>query len=186
MMLESALSLRITTDAVDQPMDKDAEAKLDQKLFDSIEKFGWFVMNVGVAEGETGPPWTYSFGFQKTLNQPEVIITGLNRGVSHHMIGRIYDALNAGQTLEDDGEWPELLEGYTCISRKVHSSNLVRDWFGYGLWYWQQHLKRPEPYEVYQVLWPGVEDHLMPWADAAHERVKKAQPRLDLPADAVE
>lgn len=163
-------------------MDKDQEAEFDRKLFEGIEKYGWFVINVGIAKGETGVNWSYSLGFQKTLGQPEIIVTGLRNQVAHHMIGEVYGSLKAGHVLQDGDEWTEPLEGYTCVSRKVHPTNLVRDWFGYGLWYWQQHLKRTEPYEVYQLFWPGVQDKLLPWQDGVHQDVIDAQPRLDLAA----
>ncbi|NHK26881.1 DUF4262 domain-containing protein [Parvularcula flava] len=156
---------------------------MDQRLIDAIDKHGWQGMSVAsrADEPDDGPAFCYSIGFETSLGLPNVIIFGLRTNVMHGMLWQVFDALKAGRTLEDRSVWPEPLEGYKCELRAVHRTNLVSDYFGYGLWYHERYLERTDPYSAFQLFWPGVGEKLLPWEEGCHEDVIAAQPRLDLP-----
>ncbi|MCI4643269.1 MAG: DUF4262 domain-containing protein [Hyphomonadaceae bacterium] len=165
-------------------MDKKArEAELDRKLLESIDKYGWFGMSVASKIDDPNPiqPFSYSIGFEKTLNCPNVIVFGLKSSHRHHMIWQVFEALKSGRKLEQGAKWPEPLDGYECETRAVHESRIVSDHFGYGLWYQRTHVPEAAPYRAFQLFWPGVGHRLLPWEPGCDEAVINAQPRLDLP-----
>jgi len=53
----------------------------ETKLIKNIEKHGCNVTHV--MEDNDGPSFTYSTGIQQCTKQPEVILTGLNKDISH-------------------------------------------------------------------------------------------------------
>lgn len=151
----------------------------ERDLILNVEKFGWHAMLVGAGEGD--PNFAYSVGFSSTLGGPEVIIFGLKSDVLHSMLWQVFDAAREGRKIEGGTIWSDVLDGYECEMRSVHPSRLREDWFNSSLWYWRRYLGRSEAFSACQLFWPGVEDHLLPWAPGAHPSVLEAQPRLDRP-----
>lgn len=67
----------------------------DQKVLSDIEEFGCHVLNV--AEGEGEPSFTYSIGINKKQNNPDVVILGLKKELTHSMANNYKERLLAGE-----------------------------------------------------------------------------------------
>ena len=157
--------------------------EFERDILLTIEESGWFRMGVVPRTGhpEDGPQFAYSIGFTKTLGVPEVIVLGLNIDVMHQMLWGVFNAVKSGKALADGERWDTPLQGYVCETRSVHESHLVPEYFNSAMWYWDTVLKKQEPFEAYQLFWPGAQNHLLPWEAGASHSVIDAQPRLDLP-----
>jgi hypothetical protein len=161
------------------------EAELDRDVLSNIETHGWSGMTVSprADDPEDGPIFHYTIGFETSLNMPNLIVFGLRKDIMHAMMWNMFHDLKAGRVLADGAQWPDILDGYTCVTRAVHESRIEEDWFNYGRWYRRTHAPEAGPYTAFQLFWPGVIDRLLPWEAGSDPSVIKAQPRLDLPRE---
>jgi hypothetical protein len=152
----------------------------ERDLLDNVEKFGWQCISVAADDG--APSFSYTIGFWESLCTPELVIFGLDFDLMHAMLWEMYRHLKAGAQLADGARWP-ILEGFDCISRQVHASNVQPDYLNSAIWY--RHLKTgDESLEVFQLFWPSAEQGLFPWEEGCDPLVGACQPLLYLPADA--
>ncbi len=80
-----------------------------------IEEFGCRILHV--MEDEEGPCFTYSIGIEKTSNQPELIVTDLQRETAMWLINE-YNR-HEGETFEVDKLYADFLEGFHVMFRPV-------------------------------------------------------------------
>lgn len=154
--------------------------KYDQKMVDAIEKHGFF--GQGVLADKESPAFRYSVGFWESVKAPEVIIFGLDLNLMHDMLWEMFRKLRGGRRLEDGARWSDLIDGYDCVSRPVHPSQM-REYFGYALWYRRYRNQPKEVLSAYQLFWPGVNQRLYPWERDCDQLVRDRQPRLYLPRE---
>ncbi|MDO1558026.1 DUF4262 domain-containing protein [Brevundimonas sp. 2R-24] len=105
----------------------------DQNILDAVEEHGWFCMSVFDPE-DVAPRFSYSIGFTKSLGQPEFIIFGLPADVAHGVLWNVFRALKDGRSPEDLEPWPDLIENYDCVARRVHPSQVRREYLNSALW----------------------------------------------------
>jgi hypothetical protein len=151
----------------------------ERALIDNVARSGWQCTSVGGGEGK--PPFSYTIGLWETLCTPELIVFGLDVETMFSMLSIAIDEMKKGAQLYDGARWPLLL-GYDCISRRVHPSRVIVDYFNSALWY-RRHRGVEGPLEAFQLFWPGVGDALFPWERGCDPLVREYQPRLDLPAE---
>lgn len=152
----------------------------EQELVDNIDELGWFC--VSVFEGEKAPSFSYTVGLTFKFGVPEFIIFGLSSETGYNILWKLYRELEAGAVGPFDGMvWPDLLNGYDCVSRTVHSSQILRDYFNSALWYRRFVTGRDDDFTACQIFWPGAQQRLLPWQEGCDQFVRDSQPALYLP-----
>ena len=151
----------------------------EQKILDNIEEHGWFCTSVFEDSGKT-PCFSYSVGFTNTLNAPEFIVFGLDIKLMHRMLWEVFHQIKDGKVPEDNQRWSNLIEGYDCISRPVHPTNIVREYLNSAMWFWGDPDEHG-PLKAFQLVWPANGPGLFPWEDGCSQVVRDHQPPLYLP-----
>jgi len=162
----------------DEPLDDH-----EQRIVDDVEEYGWFCSGVFDPE-QKEPDFSYSVGFTKTLNAPEFIVFGLPLKLMHSMLWEVFRQIKDGKVPEDNQRWSKLIEGFDCISRPVHPTNIVREYLNSAMWFWGNPAEHGQ-LKAFQLVWPSSKTGLFPWdADCAQE-VRDRQPPLYLPTRAL-
>lgn len=105
----------------------------DRKLLADVESHRWHL--VGIEDDPDGPAYVFSVGIFHTLGQPEVCIFGSSSTKTMgQIINGIGDLMKSGQTFEDWHVSGDVLDGYSCMFRRVDPA-LFREYFGYALWF---------------------------------------------------
>jgi hypothetical protein len=151
-----------------------------QKMVDGIAEHGWYA--ISVMADEKGPGFTYSIGFWETLSVPDVIIFGLPSKLMHNMLWEVFLQVQVGRKLEDGARWANLIEGFDCISRPVHKTQ-IPDFMLSSMWY-KEYPTGSDEIEAFQMFWPGKNDGLFPWESDCPQIVQDHQPGLYLPVGA--
>tara|TARA_R110002033_G_scaffold64386_11_gene115361 strand:+ start:513 stop:1013 length:501 start_codon:yes stop_codon:yes gene_type:complete len=148
-----------------------------QRLIDNVEQHGCQV-NWVFDDKDIEPDFAYSVGFRKTVDQPEVIIFGLKRKLMLSMINETLrqcqeDALQ----LVEGAAIADLIEGFDCIARRVHPSQIDDGYFNSSMWFHEREFGS-ELSEAFQLVWPGAINGLYPWDEGCSEDVIAEQPAL--------
>jgi hypothetical protein len=156
------------------------DSEYERNILANVEEHGWFCTSVFDPDGDA-PSFSYSVGFTKTLDSPEFIVFGLPAKLMHSMLWKVFRLIKAGKQPEDHQRWSDLLEGFDCISRVVHPTNIVRDYLNSAMWLWRTQLGHDEPLQAFQLVWPSSETGLFPWDADCAQIVRDYQPPLWLP-----
>jgi hypothetical protein len=153
----------------------------EQRILDDVAEHGWFCLSV--MRGDDGAPsFTYSVGFEDSLGCPEFIVFGLSSNLSHSMLWRVFRQIrDDGASPEDGRRWSNIIDGYDCISRAVHPSRIVREYFNSALWYRSYTGRSRDSARAFQLFWPGVHEKRFPWESGCAQEVRNAQPLLYIP-----
>ena len=147
-----------------------------ERTLANIEEHGWQFTFVFDPDGKD-PDFAYTVGFPKSLNAPELIVCGLPRDLMSHMLWEMHRKLEKGEPIYDGARWPDLLEGFDCITKRAARADLYEDWVLSSVWHWEHCGNNGNP-EVFQIVWPGARDGLFPWEDGSDRSVIDAQPTL--------
>lgn len=142
----------------------------EQRVIDDVNRYGWHI--VGIEDGP-GPPFAYSVGIYHTLAQPEFIIFGLGTTTMVQIINTIGDEMRKGATFEDWHESDQILDGHSCIFRKVEPDRYP-EFVGYARWFY-----RSDDFPVLQCLWPDNVGRY-PWQPEVSLEFFDRQPILGL------
>jgi len=153
----------------------------ERNILNNAERHGWFCSYVFDPDQED-PGFAYTVGFTESLAAPECIMFGLGQEIMHLALWEIFRQVKAGKALEDGARWGGLLEGFDCISRAVHPTNIKREYLNSAMWFWR-HSGQDGLVPVYQIIWPGAVDGLFPWEEGCAELVRDLQPPLYLPSE---
>ena len=158
----------------------DEYSDYENKIVSTVEEHGWFCSHVFDPDKEE-PDFSYSVGFTETLNCPEFIVFGLPHELMHSMLWSIFRDIKGGITPYDDRVWSNLLKGFDCVIKKVHSDNIPMNYLNSARWYWNLHLGKSELLQAYQIVWPGAASGRFPWDENCPLEVIEMQPPLYLP-----
>lgn len=153
-----------------------ARDDFERGIIANLREHGCQVNLVFDPDGEQ-PGFGYSIGFTETVDQPEVITFGLSRELMKSMINETLQQCRNGLVLTDGAVIDGLLEGHSCIARKVHPSQIVNDYVNSALWYHKARTGERLT-DVVQIVWPGAVDGLFPWDDGCDAGVIALQPAL--------
>ena len=124
----------------------------EKRMVDFVVSDDCFVLAVFDPEGVT-PDFAYSIGFPATLDQPDVLISGLNLDLMEVLVNDVHDLCRSGLVMQDGARTDQLLSGYDCVFRQVTSENLVSEFWNSAIWYQESY--RGETFDsAYQVVWP--------------------------------
>jgi hypothetical protein len=141
----------------------------ERKVLHDVSEYGWHCLNI-MEEGEH-PPFSFSIGFYKTWQFPELIIVGLKREVAHAVLNIVASTLAEGRKPDLVATNDDLLEGYPCCFVEVSKSH-YREYVGTARWYYEG-----DSFPLYQVVWPSKHGHF-PWHSGASESFVRWQPVL--------
>lgn len=175
---------------VDSALEDDfTEFDLEEALLGDDDENGNLALSLNAVEvvdasdedqDEDGPEpeqFAYSVGFTETVNQPEVIVFGFSPDLSASVINGVLDLCKSGFVMEDWKVIEGLLQGHRCVLREVELENLIPHYFNAAIWHAEQ--KRGKPFNrAFQIVWPGIDDGLMPWDKGCSEVVRESQTPL--------
>jgi hypothetical protein len=151
----------------------------EQNILAKVAEYGCFITSV--FGDDERPPFSYSVGLWEIGGASEVIIVGLPGDLSARMINILCAFLkDKAVTIHDGAVIEGLLEGYSCIVRRVDGSQIDRDFFNSALWYHQLQTGKPLT-DIYQIVWPSVGGGLFPWENGCPAEVVALQTALYLP-----
>jgi hypothetical protein len=152
----------------------------EERIIANVDEHGWYC--ISVFGDEDGPGFSYSIGFMETLGAPEFIVFGFESKLAHRVLWEVFRQIQKGATEPFEGRrWSGLIEGYDCISRRVHSTQHVRDYFNSALWHRRHCVGSDAEFQAYQLFWPGAVQGLFPWESDCEQIVRDHQPALYLP-----
>ncbi len=152
-----------------------------KNILHDVKSCGWSGTHVFPEEGEPG--FEYTIGLGKTMGHPEIIIFGLEAGVSHDALWRMVDNMKLGLNYREPGEYTGILKNLRCAIRPVDPA-WHDGYFGQGLWYYE-HEGDPDGLEAVQVFWPDSQGRF-PWEEGCEEESVYLQPLLYEPDDDVD
>lgn len=127
----------------------------DRKLLHDVNEHGWHL--VAIDDEEEGPAYVFSVGIFHTLGHPEICIFGLSSTrTMGQIINSIGDLIKSGQSFDDWEASDEVLDGYSCLFRKV-DPKFYREYLGYARWFYEG-----DEFPMLQCVWPDG-DHNYPW-----------------------
>jgi hypothetical protein len=152
----------------------------EQRIVADVEQHGWYCSAVYDPD-QNDPDFAYSVGFTETLAAPEFIVFGLPLKLMHSMLWTVFRQIKGGVTISDGSRWSGLVEGFDCVARPVHPTNLKREYLNSAMWFWGNPAEKGL-LPVFQLVWPGSADGLFPWDEDCADSVRALQPPLYLPA----
>lgn len=148
----------------------------ERNILDHVAAFGCSVTNVFDPDGDS-PSFSYSIGFTKSVDQPEVIVFGLDTTLMHRMINETLRLCQAGLDLEEGGRIAGVLDGFDVVSRAIPTERITRGHFNSAMWYHRREFGS-ELTRAMQLVWPSSKTGLFPWQPDCHQSVIDAQPAL--------
>jgi hypothetical protein len=155
------------------------DSEIEQEICDNVAEYGWHCVMVFDPDGRQ-PGFAYSVGFPETLGKPEFIVFGLDAELMHSMLWTAFREMRDGRQIADGERWNGLLEGFDCVIRAVHPTNLMREHFNSAMWF-RGDPKINGPLEAMQIIWPDSNDGRFPWDPGCDPVIGELQPALYLP-----
>lgn len=150
-------------------MNKDEEKQLEEKALSNIEKNGCHILHI--TEDEDSPSFTYSIGIQKCTGKPDIIVTGLDRDMSHFLINEYNYRIKDGETFEVDKFYEEFLDGAKITFKEVEKKHYP-NYFGWGHWFY-----KGDYFKVLHLIWPDT-NGAWPWEKKASKGYRWHMPPL--------
>jgi hypothetical protein len=142
---------------------------VERRVLADVEKFGWHCLNI-LEEGGN-PPWTFSIGFHKTWNFPELILIGLKREIAHATLNIVATQLGDGRRPDLASPSDHLFNDFACCFVEVPKS-MYRAYLGTAIWFYER-----SDFPVFQIVWPSRVG-CFPWNERASAEYKQWQPVL--------
>jgi hypothetical protein len=139
--------------------------------FDSNERGGVSHRTEGQGGRRRPASLSYTIGFYKTWNFPEVIIIGRSRATAHHVLDTIATGLEEIRSRDLNKTARDLLPGPSCCFIEV-APRYYADYVGFARWYYLG-----KPFPLYQIVCPNTDGHY-PWSSQASQPFKAWQPVL--------
>jgi len=143
--------------------------KHEEKALNNIEKNGCHIIHVEA--DDIGPSFTYSIGIEKTVAEPEVIVTGLDRDMSHFLVNEYNHRIRDGEVFEADKLYDDFLEGFQITFKEVNKRHYP-DYFGWGTW-----LYKGDDFRVLHLIWPDT-NGIFPWDKKVSKECRRLSPVL--------
>jgi hypothetical protein len=123
------------------------------RLVSDIEKYGCHIIHVREENGILG--WSYTIGLYDVLQQPELIVVGLNDQVAQSLLNEAAHRLEDGKHLIHERQ-VELLANVQCEFKLV-DRKWLRQLMGYAVWFYGG-----DNFPVLQCVYPDL-DNRFPW-----------------------
>ena len=143
--------------------------KSEKKALEDIEEYGCHIIHV--LEETEYPPFSYSIGIDQSIDQPELIITGLKRELSHWIINEYNNRIREREVFQTDRTYDGFLDGFEVIFKEVEKKH-YREYFGWGLW-----LYKGDNFKALQLVYPSTSG-IWPWDEGAPDDLTWFIPKL--------
>ena len=121
--------------------------------------------------------WTYTIGFDETLDHPEIVISGHSPRLTDEVLGRVCDAVKNGELAVEDGlRWEPCGYG-PYVWRKVNWLRLTDEWFLMAKYRRWERTGSGAGLRAYQLVLPDV-NGLFPWEPGYDEAFGACSPKL--------
>ncbi len=157
-------------------MTRNSYSEFETGIIENVEKHGCQV-NFIFDPDDVEPDFSYSIGFSKSVQQPEIIVFGLPKNLMHSLVNRTLEQCRNGLQLKDGAAIDGLLDGHQCIAKSVHPSQIIEHYFNSAIWFNRTQLDT-QMTEAVQIVWPGAYNGKFPWDADCSEDVIEAQPAL--------
>ncbi len=127
---------------------------LEDSALQNIEQFGYHILHV--AENYDHPDYSYSIGIERTIGQPELVVTGLGKDPAISIINAYYARAKGGELFLPNHHYSGFMEGLEVMLMTVDRINYP-EYFGWGLW-----LYKEDSFRVLQLVYPSTSG-TWPW-----------------------
>ncbi len=139
------------------------------KAYKDIEKNGCHIIHD--EDDDTRPSVTYSIGMKKSIQCPDVAITGMDKDTAHFLINEYLYRIRDGETFEADKTYDEFLED-ALITFKVMDKGYYESVCPHALWFYDN-----DDFTMLHLIWPDI-DGVWPWQKKASKEYRWLMPRL--------
>jgi hypothetical protein len=145
-----------------------------------INEFGVSILHVMEGDDPHTSEWSYTIGLWHKYRHPEVIVVGLESGLSQILLNNLnFSIREEGRTFLDGAAPTDVLDGYVCYFKTVDPEQ-YGDWFAGDSWFYGG-----VEFPAVQLLWPNTSG-VYPWDNAADNYLRWVQPVLSsLPLRAI-
>ena len=156
---------RLTSQGIAHTSDESQVAAFSEQIRASVDEHGWAAVAVA-----SEPPFTYTAGLWRSLNHPELIVTGLPAETAKVVLDHAVDEIKRGQPIRDGTIVRGLIGEYPVAARRVQPSSLAQLAFAAELY-------RGVTFSAIQLVWPDRAGHF-PWHIGTAREYRQAQPLL--------
>ncbi len=153
----------------------EALTEFEQSILDNVEQYGCHLNGVFDPDGRD-PDFSYSTGFTSSVDQPEVIIFGLELNLMQALLNDTLELCRQGFDITENARTDALIEGYSCVFRRVLPEWIVPEFWSSAIWYNCDYLSG-EFDQAVQLVWPD-ESNRFPWEKGVSAGYVEAQPAL--------
>lgn len=141
----------------------------ERKFVANIREHGWSGTSVPAEDGYLG--FSYTTGFWKTLEFPELIVFSLRSDVAHQIFWSVFRALEDGRELPVCEPIEDILEGKNVVLAPVDRQH-YREFLGWLRWFYGG-----DEFPCVQLVWPD-RNNLFPWQPGCETSVVRDQQDL--------
>jgi len=141
----------------------------EQTFVEQIRRHGWF--DTAVLGDEEGPGFSYTTGFWRKLNFPEIITFSLKREIAHETFWHIYRTLEQGERFAIGQPVDSIFQNSEAALLPV-SKQHYRDHLGWSRWFY-----RGDDFACVQLIWTDRAG-CFPWQQGYAAEFANAQPDL--------
>lgn len=148
------------------------------KLARDIGRDGWAVLGVMPTAAAPLDPFTYSIGFFRSYDHPELLVSGMPPETAHAVLSILAGRIATGIRYEGGQEYPNLIEGvhgdYACAFRQISKSHIDSKLTAAQRW------NAYEDFPALQLVWPDPTGKF-PWHDGYDRRFIQPLYTVDAP-----
>lgn len=146
-------------------------SQIDAKIDRDIRRVGWAVIAVFADTQAMQPGFSYTVGFEETLDFPEVIVFGLPPEHAQTILNTLGERIKKGRTPPFGKRLSELAEGHELLLQEIGTAAAAEYMFQAAARYdgWN--------FRAAQLIWPDPRNR-MPWEPGYDNRFRTAQPLL--------
>jgi hypothetical protein len=150
-----------------------------RRIMADVRRRGWGSASTSDDAGTKG--WTYTVGFDETLNHPEIIVCGYSRAYVQRVLAAVYGAVKHGDLVIKDGLKWEIAGVGQFVWREVAPQYLGDDHILMARYRRWERTGSPAGVRAFQLVLPDY-DGLYPWESGFDEVFGAAAPQLWDPA----
>lgn len=153
--------------ALDAPADKLDDQ--EKNFVAQVREHGW--LRTSVFEDDEGPGFSYTTGFWRGQEVPEIIVFSLNAQLAHDVLWDLYRDAAAGVRFPTGQRLSNVFANTEAVFLPV-AKPLYREYLGWGRWFYGG-----DDWPCVQLVWPDAFGKF-PWEAGYEERFANSQPNL--------
>ncbi|MBT8143167.1 MAG: DUF4262 domain-containing protein [Gammaproteobacteria bacterium] len=118
-----------------------------------VEQNGWHPVHVVDTTG-SAPGFSYSIGFERTFDHPEIIVFGLEKSTARNLLGAVADGLRGGARYEPYERLADVFGPDLQIEFRPVRDDAFRHYLAKAIDFYR------EPFRAWVLLWPDQKGRL--------------------------